>query len=208
MQKYTHIIVGATAAALVISFISPELKGSLLSQFQTLIGLSRYSSTWQVQLAISGAVPALVAGGFFGILPDLDQLLKREKVMHRSGLLHSILTLIWLPLLIGYFVPQYFAIAAAAIFSHWFIDSFNPTGVRTLPYILPRKQENLKSFLWDHERDLRLAKLRYDNHAVNIVLCGSCIALIAYLALSWQAESGGLLNLLMPQITQLLNATL
>ena len=164
--------------------------------------------------ALSGAVPALAAGGFFGIIPDLDQLLKRERVMHRSGLLHSILTLIWLPLLIGYFVPQYFAIAAAAVFSHWLADSLNldgganPTGVRTLPYILPRKQESLRAFLWDHERDLRLAKLRYDNHAVNIVLCGACIALIAYLTFSWQAESGGLLGLLAPQIMQYLNITL
>ncbi|MEM2830848.1 MAG: metal-dependent hydrolase, partial [Candidatus Jordarchaeales archaeon] len=157
MQKYTHIIVGATAAALVIAFVSPELKGTLLSQFQNLMNLSRYGSTWQVQLALSGSVPALVAGGFFGILPDLDQILKREKVMHRSGLLHSILTLIWLPLVIGFIVPQYFAVATAAIFSHWFIDSFNPTGVRTLPYILPRKQESLKDFLWNHERDLRIA---------------------------------------------------
>lgn len=207
MQKYTHIIVGAAAAALVITFISPELKGTLLSQFQTLMSLSRFGSTWQVQLALSGSIPALAAGGFFGIVPDLDQILKREKVMHRSGLLHSILTLIWLPLVIGLIVPQYFAIATAAIFSHWFIDSFNPTGVRTLPYILPRKQESLKDFLWNHERDLRIAKLRYDNHAVNIVLCGACIALIAYLSLSWQAGSSGLLNLLMPQLMQLLNVT-
>ncbi|MBS7248446.1 MAG: metal-dependent hydrolase [Candidatus Jordarchaeales archaeon] len=208
MQKYTHIIVGATAAALVIAFVSPELKGTLLSQFQNLMNLSRYGSTWQVQLALSGSVPALVAGGFFGILPDLDQILKREKVMHRSGLLHSILTLIWLPLVIGFIVPQYFAVATAAIFSHWFIDSFNPTGVRTLPYILPRKQESLKDFLWNHERDLRIAKLRYDNHAVNVVLCGICTLVIAYFALSWQAEGGGILGSLLPHISQLLNVTL
>ncbi|MBS7287528.1 MAG: metal-dependent hydrolase [Candidatus Freyarchaeota archaeon] len=207
MQKYTHIIVGATAAALVIAFISPELKGTLLSQFQNLMNLSRFSSTWQVQLALSGSVPALVAGGFFGIIPDLDQVLKREKVMHRSGLLHSILTLIWLPLVIGIIVPQYFAIATAAIFSHWFIDSFNPTGVRTLPYILPRKQEGLKDFLWNHERDLRLAKLRYDNHAVNVAVCSICVAIIAYIALSLQAEWTGIIEVL-PQIMQHLNITL
>ncbi len=207
MQKYTHIIVGATAAALVIAVISPELKGTLFSQFQNLISLSRFSSTWQVQLALSGSVPALVAGGFFGIVPDLDQILKREKVMHRSGLLHSILTLIWLPLVIGLIVPQYFAVAAAAIFSHWFIDSFNPTGVRTLPYVLPRKQESLKAFLWNHERDLRLAKLRYDNHAVNIVLCGVCLLVIGYLAFSWQAEGASILGNLLPQIAQYLNIT-
>ncbi|MEM1658898.1 MAG: metal-dependent hydrolase [Candidatus Jordarchaeales archaeon] len=208
MQKYTHIIVGATAAALVVSFISPELKGTLFSQFQVLMSLYKYSSTWQVQLALSGSVPPLAAGGFFGILPDLDQLLKREKVMHRSGLLHSILTLIWLPLVIGLVVKPYFAIAAAAIFSHWFIDSFNPTGVRTLPYILPRKQESLRDFLWNHERDLRIAKLRYDNHAVNVILCGVCLAIIAYLAFSWQSEAGAVLNNLMPQISQFMNATL
>jgi membrane-bound metal-dependent hydrolase YbcI (DUF457 family) len=147
--------------------------------------IAAISGKSSLNLALTSSVfPPLVAGAVFGIIPDLDQIpLVKKVVQHRSGLSHSLITLLWLPLLIGFFIPEYLAFAAAAIFSHWFIDSFNPTGVRTIPYILPRKKEGFMTFFTKHERDLRFATLRYDNHVVNIIVCAICVVLVGLLSL-------------------------
>ncbi len=177
MQKYTHLVVGATAGAIVAVLLG--LNVDIVTQFATAAEqLARAGSLNTVLSATNQQLPPILAGAAFGILPDLDQLLKRQRIGHRSGLFHSVLTFIWLPILIGLVAPSMFALSAAGIFSHWFIDSFNPTGVRTFPYVLPRKQESLKDFIWKHERDLRIATIHYDNHWLNLALCGVCIVII------------------------------
>ncbi|MHA1361514.1 MAG: metal-dependent hydrolase [Candidatus Freyarchaeota archaeon] len=177
MQKYTHLVVGATAGAIVAVLLG--WTSGIGAQFAAVADqLARAGSLNTVLSATNQQLPPIMAGAAFGILPDLDQLLKRQRIGHRSGLFHSILTLIWLPALIGLVAPTLFAVSAAGIFSHWFIDSLNPTGVRTLPYILPRKKESLKEFIWKHERDLRIATIHYDNHWLNLLLCGICVAII------------------------------
>ena len=177
MQKYTHLVVGATAGAIVAVLLGWNV--DIVTQFATVTEqLARAGSLNTVLSGINQQLPPILAGAAFGILPDLDQLLKRQRIGHRSGLFHSVLTFIWLPVLIGLVAPSMFALSAAGIFSHWFIDSFNPTGVRTFPYVLPRKQESLKDFIWKHERDLRIATIHYDNHWLNLALCGVCIVII------------------------------
>ncbi len=177
MQKYTHLVIGATAGAIVAVLLG--LNVDIVTQFATAAEqLARAGSLNTVLSATNQQLPPILAGAAFGILPDLDQLLKRQRIGHRSGLFHSVLTFIWLPILIGLVAPSMFALSAAGIFSHWFIDSFNPTGVRTFPYVLPRKQESLKDFIWKHERDLRIATIHYDNHWLNLALCGVCIVII------------------------------
>nr|MDO8080007.1 metal-dependent hydrolase [Candidatus Freyarchaeota archaeon] len=192
MQKYTHLVVGATAGAIVAVLLG--YTWGIASQFNAAaLQLVKWGSLNTVLSAANQKLPPILAGAAFGILPDLDQLLKRQRIGHRSGLFHSVLTFIWLPPLIGLFAPSMFALSAAGIFSHWFIDSFNPTGVRTFPYVLPRKQESLKDFLWNHERDLRIATIHYDNHWLNLVMCGVCIVII--FLLSGQMPSFNILNL-------------
>ncbi|MEM3593348.1 MAG: metal-dependent hydrolase [Candidatus Jordarchaeaceae archaeon] len=192
MQKYTHLVVGATAGAIVAVLMG--YSGGIASQFNAVATqLFKWGSLNTVLSATNQKLPPILAGAAFGILPDLDQLLKGQRIGHRSGLLHSILTFIWLPVLIGIIAPSMFALSAAGIFSHWFIDSLNPSGVRTLPYILPRKQESLKDFLWNHVRDLRIATIHYDNHWLNLALCGVCMVII--FLLSGQMPSINILNL-------------
>ncbi len=177
MQKYTHVVVGATAGAIVAVLLG--WSGGLAAQFNAAaLQLVKWGSLNTVISAANQQLPPILTGAAFGILPDLDQLLKGQRIGHRSGLFHSVLTLIWLPLLIGIFAPTLFALSAAGIFSHWFIDSFNPTGVRTFPYVLPRKNESLKDFIWNHQRDLRIATIHYDNHWLNLALCGVCFVII------------------------------
>jgi hypothetical protein len=177
VQKYTHLVVGATAGAIVAVLLG--LNVDIVTQFTTAATEAvKWGSLNTVTSGVAQKLPPILAGAAFGILPDLDQLLKRQRIGHRSGLFHSVLTFIWLPVLIGLVAPSMFALSAAGIFSHWFIDSFNPTGVRTFPYVLPRKQESLKDFIWKHERDLRIATIHYDNHWLNIAMCGVCIVII------------------------------
>ncbi|MGQ9722095.1 MAG: metal-dependent hydrolase [Candidatus Jordarchaeum sp.] len=180
MQKYTHLVVGATAGAIVAVLLG--LNVDIVTQFAVVTGqVAKWGSLNTVVSAANQKLPPILAGAAFGILPDLDQLLKRQRIGHRSGLFHSVLTFIWLPVLIGLIAPSLFALSAAGIFSHWFIDSFNPSGVRTFPYILPRKDESLKDFIWKYRRDLRIATIHYDNHWLNIAVCGVCIVIIGLL---------------------------
>lgn len=124
--------------------------------------------------------PFIIQGAIFGILPDLDYLLK-ELLAHRCGLTHSIFTFtVFMPVLtyafsIYFGLPQYLVtLSAVYVLSHWLIDALNPSGMRTLGFY--------PSFLRKQRCDLRFAKIQYNNHLANLILCAICIGVLFLLS--------------------------
>ena len=179
MQKYTHLVFGGFTAALVAHFF---YGGSidLMRDWNMILAL-QYVKSMELPLKIfTESTPFIIQGAIFGILPDLDHLFK-GLLAHRCGLTHSIFTFtIFMPVLtyafsIYFALPQYLVtLSAVCLFSHWLIDALNPSGVRTIGFH--------PSFFWKHRCDLRLAKIRYNNHLANLISCAICIGTLVLLS--------------------------
>jgi membrane-bound metal-dependent hydrolase YbcI (DUF457 family) len=175
MQKYTHLVFGGLTAALVAHFFY-GVSIDLTRDWNMILAL-QYVKSVELPLRIfTESTPFIIQGAILGILPDLDHIFK-GLLAHRCGLTHSIFTFtIFMPVLAYAFamrfeLPQYLVtLSAICVFSHWLIDALNPSGVRTIGFY--------PSFLWRHRCDLRLAKIRYNNHLANLVFCAVCVGVL------------------------------
>ncbi len=157
MQKYTHLAVGWTISALIAKYIY-KLNLNFISEVNAITTLSITS------ISVQGAI--------FSLLPDLDHLFM-GLIHHRCGLTHSIYTFIIFAPILAYFIGFNPIIASVAVFVHWILDALNPSGVRTIGF-------NLEFFI-KHRRDFRIAKIRYDNHPINLLLTIGSLLLLYYL---------------------------
>lgn len=180
MQKYTHLVVGGFAAALT-GWILYRMPINIVNDWNMILALQHVKSTELPFLIFTEKTPLIIQGAIFGILPDLDHLFK-GLLDHRCGLTHSVFTFtifIMVPIYIFslYFgLPPYLTmLGAACVFSHWFIDALNPMGVRTLGFSL--------SFLKKHRCELRIARIRYNNHTANFILCAFCLGALFLLSI-------------------------
>ena len=179
MQKYTHLVFGGFTAAMVAYFFH-GVPIDLTRDWNMILAL-QYVKSVELPLRIfTESTPFIIQGAIFGILPDLDHLFKGF-LAHRCGLTHSIFTFtVFMPILTYVFsvcftLPQYLVtLSAVCVFSHWLLDALNPSGVRTIGFY--------PSFLWKHRCDLRLAKIRYNNHLVNLILCAICVGVLFLLS--------------------------
>jgi hypothetical protein len=179
MQKYTHLVFGGLTASLVAYFFY-GVSIDLNRDWSMILAL-RYVKSAELPLRIfTESTPFVIQGAIFGILPDLDQLF-RGLLAHRCGLTHSVFSFtVFMPALtyafsIYFALPWYLIVlGAACVFSHWLLDSLNPSGVRTIGFH--------PSFFWKHRCDLRLARIRYNNHWANLLLCAICIGILVLLS--------------------------
>ena len=107
-------------------------------------------------------IKMMLLGGVFGVLQDVDVLLP---VQHRSGLTHSLFSVILLPLPIFLYThsPSIALIAFFAFLSHWLLDAMNPSGVMLFP------SKKITDFLKNHRREFRLASISYDDQIANLL---------------------------------------
>lgn len=158
MKRRTHIALGMLSTGVILLFL--------------------------IALGIRPEMPVgdlIILGGIFGILPDIDLLIRK----HRNGLTHSILTSITIFLMIillsiiklGSTISNFFTwdsaiVAAAAVLSHTLADSITSSGV---PLYYPFSKRQHVHF------PVIGGRVRYDNFFANSAIELSAIFILIIL---------------------------
>jgi membrane-bound metal-dependent hydrolase YbcI (DUF457 family) len=118
LQKPTHTILGATFSAIVgVAWIHLPLGLRLSLGFLDAFG----SLSSPLSGGVAGSSILLLQGAMFGILPDMDLILKGI-LDHRCGLTHSLISVLILFPLLAITLQASPLIGFFCTFSHWISD--------------------------------------------------------------------------------------
>lgn len=166
MQKPTHTILGATFAAIVGATwihlpLGLRLTLGFLDPFRSLSS--------PLYGGVTGSSILLLQGAMFGIIPDMDLILKGI-LDHRCGLTHSLTSVLILFPLLAIPLRASPLIGFFCTFSHWISDAITIQGVRLWGFSL--------DFLLNHKRDFRLAEIKSNSKITNSLFWVFCLLIL------------------------------